>query len=82
MPQPIIDEARGLGVEELALAITERRPPRVPAGDMPIHVLEVMEAIHRAAESGRRELVSSRCEPPDPLPERTPYRRGPALGNE
>jgi predicted dehydrogenase len=41
-------ETRGLGVEDLALAIAERRPHHASA-DLALHVLETAESVERAA---------------------------------
>ncbi|HET7130408.1 MAG TPA: Gfo/Idh/MocA family oxidoreductase [Gaiellaceae bacterium] len=45
-------EARGLGIQELAEALRERRPHRA-SGRLALHVLEAAEAIARAGEEGR-----------------------------
>jgi predicted dehydrogenase len=58
---------RGLGVEDLALAVEEGREPRASA-ELALHVLDAMETVGRAAESGRRE------------PLRTTVQRPPLLG--
>jgi predicted dehydrogenase len=48
----------GLGVAELAAALLEGREPRAN-GRLALHVLEVIEALHRSAERGERvDLVS------------------------
>lgn len=62
------DNARGLGLLDLAYAVAEGRKPRA-SGEMAHHVLDVMLSILRSEESGRFERVHSGCERPDPLPE-------------
>lgn len=63
-PQVIMPWATGL--EELARAVVEGRPPRV-GGDHPAHVVDVLGAIIRSAERGQAEPVSSRFERPAPM---------------
>jgi predicted dehydrogenase len=65
------DNARGLGLVDLAYAVAEGRQPRA-SGEMAHHVLDAMLSILRSKESGRFETVHSRCERPEPLPERFP----------
>lgn len=61
------DNSRGLGVAEMALAMQEGNPHRASA-EMAFHVLEIMQAIHEAAEKGRHINLATRCERPAPLP--------------
>ena len=53
---PLIGEftgnSRGLGITEMAEAITEGRPHRA-SGKLAYHVLDIMHGIHNAASSGR-----------------------------
>ena len=42
-------EARGLGIEDLAVALREDRPHRA-SGELALHVLETAESILDAAE--------------------------------
>lgn len=60
------ENARGLGVTELAAAVTAGRPHRA-SGELALHVLDVMASLLRAADSGRREELSTTCERPAPL---------------
>ncbi|HEX4764937.1 MAG TPA: Gfo/Idh/MocA family oxidoreductase [Lichenihabitans sp.] len=54
---------RMLGVADLASAIVEGRPPRA-SGDLALHVLETLEAILAAGESGlAREIETSGAQP-------------------
>ncbi len=57
---------RVLGVADLAAALRAGRAHRC-AGELGLHVVEVLESILRAAESGRIEDVHSRCERPAAL---------------
>lgn len=58
---------RGLGVLDLALALRDDRPQRC-SGEFALHVLEVMEAFQRSADSGRHVDITSRPPRPAPLP--------------
>jgi predicted dehydrogenase len=63
---------RILGLADMAHAITEKRPHRASL-DLALHVLEVMEAIGIAAETGVRQTMVHGCSRPDMLPERPGY---------
>src|SRR5205085_2449517 len=56
----------GRGVSELADAIREQRPHRV-TGAQAAHVVEVIDGILRAAESGGSVDIRSSFEPPEPM---------------
>lgn len=60
---------RILGLVDMARAIRSGRPHRCN-GDVAFHVLEIMEALGRSSETGRRIDIASRCERPAPLPPR------------
>jgi predicted dehydrogenase len=57
----------GLGAIEAAIAIRDGEAPRA-SGRLAYHALDVMLSILESADSGRHVEVSSRCEPPRPLP--------------
>ncbi|MEI1248518.1 Gfo/Idh/MocA family protein [Rhizobium aouanii] len=59
---------RMLGLADLARAITEGRAPRA-SGDLALHVLEVMEAILRAGETGVAQTISGIVAQPKELRE-------------
>ena len=59
---------RGLGLAEMARAIGEKRPHRA-SGDLALHVLAVMAAILRAAETRAPVSVAPSCARPEPLGE-------------
>jgi predicted dehydrogenase len=58
--------SRGLGLTDMAEAITENRPHRA-SGDLAYHVLEVMHGFHDASASGNYYSVKSSCARPEPL---------------
>ena len=65
------DNARGLGLWELAHAVREGREPRASA-DMALHVCEAMQGMLDSPGLGRFVDLQSRCTRPDPLPESFP----------
>lgn len=58
---------RGLGVADMARALRAGRPHRCD-GELAFHVLEVLEALNRAAEGADLVDITSRCARPSPLP--------------
>jgi predicted dehydrogenase len=58
---------RGVGMLDLAEALTEDRPHRA-AADVALHVLDVMEAIQASARSGGSVPVHTTCRRPDRIP--------------
>lgn len=60
------DNSRGLGVADMARAIRDGRPHRA-SGDLMLHVLEIMHAIHRASAEGRHIDLTTSVERPEPL---------------
>ncbi|MDR2102013.1 MAG: Gfo/Idh/MocA family oxidoreductase [Treponema sp.] len=60
------ENSRGLGITDMAEAITEGRPHRA-SGELAYHVLEVMHGIHDASASGRYYDLQSTCVRPEPL---------------
>lgn len=73
-----IDEARGIGVEELARAILTGETSRLE-GDFPVHILECMEAIAQAAEAGIPRKLNTTTTRPEPyVPSENPRNRLPA----
>ena len=61
-----LNNLRGLGITDMAEAITEGRPHRASA-EMAGHVLEVMHGIHDASATGVYYNVKSSCQRPEPL---------------
>ena len=69
-PVPLLREPEAVmpwaaGVEELALAVLDGRRPRV-SGEHAAHVVDVLETILRAGDTGRALSVSSTFVPPAP----------------
>lgn len=62
-----VDNNRGIGVEDLAVALREGRPHRAD-GAMALHVLEAMHGFYESAEKGRHYVMNSRCDRPVPMP--------------
>ncbi|SIS93682.1 Gfo/Idh/MocA family protein [Alicyclobacillus vulcanalis] len=61
------DNFRGLAVADMALAVSHGRPHRA-SGELALHVVEVMEAIHTSASEGRHVEIESRPVRPEPWP--------------
>ncbi|QDG78482.1 Gfo/Idh/MocA family protein [Labrenzia sp. PHM005] len=61
------EDSRGLGLLDLALAVSEGREPRA-SGALAYHVFEVMAAIEKAPREGIYQSITSRCDRPEPLP--------------
>ncbi|MBW6422016.1 Gfo/Idh/MocA family oxidoreductase [Rhizobium sp. XQZ8] len=57
---------RSIGVADMAYAIRSNRPHRAN-GHLALHVLEVMEAFHTAADEGRTVKITTATERPAPL---------------
>jgi len=68
------DNCRGLGVIEMAQALTEGRSPRASA-TIAHHALDVILSIFESAADGRHVTVASTCERPSPLPAGTTMAR-------
>lgn len=72
-PVPLVGEGDkgirwGRGVVDLAEAIRDGRPHR-STGKHAAHIVDVVESIHRSAADGSRAVdVSSRFDPPAPMP--------------
>ncbi len=63
----IVQDTRGIGVADMAVAIKNGRPHRAN-GRMTSHVVDIMNALHESSDQGKRiELVTS-CDRPKPLP--------------
>lgn len=69
--QPLVngytDNVRGIGAADLAEAVLTGRPGRAHSS-LAYHVLDTMQALLEAAETGRSQDIESRCERPEPLP--------------
>jgi len=63
----IVQDTRGIGVADMAVAIKNGRPHR-NSGRMVTHVVDIINALHESNDQGKRiDLVTS-CERPAPLP--------------
>jgi predicted dehydrogenase len=60
------DAGRGAGVADLARALANNTSHRAN-GELAFHVLDVMESLLRATETGRTEVITSTCPRPDPV---------------
>lgn len=65
-PPGFTELGRGLGVAEMAMALRENRAPRA-SGDLMLHVLEVMLAVHDSSPANRHVRIESRVERPAPF---------------
>jgi predicted dehydrogenase len=61
LTHPYSENSRGLGVADLALALEQKRPAR-GSGDLAIHVLESIEAIHLASDQKRAVKITTPCD--------------------
>ncbi|MGA7213469.1 MAG: Gfo/Idh/MocA family oxidoreductase [Terrimicrobiaceae bacterium] len=62
-----VDNWRGLGLADMALALRDGRPHRAN-GALAYHVLDIMHAIHDASRDGRHVELTSKCDRPEQLP--------------
>jgi predicted dehydrogenase len=62
------DNSRGLGITDMAEAITKGKPHRA-SGELAFHVLDIMHGIHDASASGKYYEPKSGCPRPEPLRE-------------
>lgn len=62
-----IEVGRGIGVADMAYALTYRRPNRA-SGELAYHVLDVMLAFDEASQAGRHVEIASSCARPAALP--------------
>lgn len=65
--RPYTEDSRGIGVAELALAISEGRPHRAN-GELAYHILDAMHAFYDSAEKQQPHRLESRCEVPALMP--------------
>ncbi len=64
--RPYAENSRGLGISDMAAAIREGRTQRC-SGELSLHVLEAMHAIHQASEEGRAIELETTVARPEPL---------------
>ena len=65
VPLRFDEGGRGIGVAEMASAITEGRPSRIDAS-LAYHVLDAMEALHESSDQGQYVRLTSTCARPEP----------------
>ena len=63
---PYAENSRGLGVADMAAGIRENRPHRA-SGELTLHVLEIMHAIHDASAAGHHIELTTNLTRPEPL---------------
>jgi predicted dehydrogenase len=61
------ENARGVGVADMAYALKSGRPHRA-SGELAYHVLDIMHAFHDASDAGKHINLESTCVRPQPLP--------------
>lgn len=61
------EQARGIGVADMVLAQRNGRPARASA-ELALHVVDVMQSVHDASDSGVAVTPTTTCERPAPLP--------------
>ena len=59
--------SRGVGVADMAVAISNGRPQRA-SGEMAYHVIDIVHALHDASNENRHIELQSTCNQPAPLP--------------
>ena len=60
------ENSRGLGAADMAQGLRSGRPHRA-SGEMALHALEIMHAVHTASDTGRHVELTTTCERPAPL---------------
>jgi predicted dehydrogenase len=65
--RPYAAQSRGIGLADMAMALRTGGPQRA-SGELAYHVLDLMHAIHDAAETGHHVQIASTCERPAPMP--------------
>lgn len=61
------EQNRGIGVADMADALAEKRLPRA-SGELAHHVVDVMQSIHEAHDTGTRVELTTTCERPLAVP--------------
>lgn len=69
-----VENERGIGLADMASATTDGRRHRAN-GELALHVLEVMHALHNAARAGRHIELTTTCDRPVPMAEDEPLGR-------
>ncbi|MCC6802697.1 MAG: Gfo/Idh/MocA family oxidoreductase [Anaerolineae bacterium] len=66
--RPFESNSRGLGLADMARALRDGKTARA-GGDLTYHVLDIMHAVHDAAEQERYVALGSTVASPEPIPE-------------
>ena len=62
------ENCRGIGLWDMAECLRSNRKDVRASGKMALHVLEIMESIHKSSQEGTQVELESTCEKPQPLP--------------
>ena len=57
---------RGVGLSEMIYSIQNKKIHRCN-GNLSLHVLNIIEAIHLSARNNKRQIISVKCEKPKPF---------------
>jgi len=57
---------RGVGLSEMIYSIQNKKKNLCNA-DLSLHVLNIIDAIHRSAKSGKKQKISILCDQPKPF---------------
>lgn len=60
------ENSRGVGLADMASAMRSGRPHRA-SGELALHVLEIMHAVHTAAREGQHVLINTQPARPEPM---------------
>ena len=60
--------SRGIGLSDMADRILNGRGSHRASGDLALHVLEIMEAIHVSSDEGKQVKLTSTCQRPEKMP--------------
>lgn len=63
-----VENSRGIGVADMAAGILGKRPHRAN-GNLALHVVDIMQAMHEVSSRGRHSTLKTSCERPAPMPE-------------
>ena len=57
---------RGVGLSEMIYSIQNRKK-NLCSADLSLHVLNIIDAIHRSAKSGKKQKINILCDQPKPF---------------
>jgi hypothetical protein len=67
LTHPYAENSRGLGVADMARAITNSAKARVGA-ELSCHVLDIMTSLQKSAEDGVERQLQTTCDIVEPMP--------------